>query len=160
MVPGTFCQLYVQIVFAVRGRENLIASSWRKRLHEYIAAIIRAKNQKSIIVNGTADHIHIFVGFKPTCSIADLVRDIKNNSTKFINDEKFLKGKFSWQEGYGAFTYAHSQVESVFNYILNQEEHHRKSSFKEEYLAMLSKFQIVYDKRFLCDWIENGNGSD
>lgn len=116
-MAGTFSQIYIQIVFAVKGRENLIGYKWNKDLHKYIAGIINGKNQKSIIVNGMPDHIHAFVGLKPAMSISDLVRDIKNNSSNLINDNKLLKGKFSWQDGYGAFSYAHSQISNVYNYF-------------------------------------------
>lgn len=153
-MANTFSQIYIQIVFAVKGRQNLIHRNWQEELNRYIAGIIRSKEQKSIIVNGIEDHIHCFVGLSPTQSIADLVRDIKSNSSKFINEKKILTGKFQWQEGYGAFSYSHSQIENVYNYILNQEEHHKKKSFKEEYLDFLNKFQIEYDERYIFDWIE------
>jgi len=107
-MPGTFSQLYVQLVFAVKGRDNVIQKGWKDELHKYIGGIIRGKDQKPIIVNGMPDHIHAFVGLRPSMAISDLVRDIKNNSSNFINDSKLVKGKFSWQEGYGAFSYAHS----------------------------------------------------
>lgn len=153
-MPGTFSQIYIQIVFAVKGRQNLIGKEWKDELHKYISGIITNKGQKSIIVNGVADHVHIFVGLKPATAISDLVRDIKNNSSNFINDKKFVKGKFSWQEGYGAFSYAHSQIENVYQYIANQEEHHKKKSFKEEYLDFLQKFEIDYNEKYLFDWVE------
>lgn len=105
-------------------------------------------------MNGVADHVHVFVGLKPSMNISDLVRDIKNNSSKFINEQKFLKGKFSWQEGYGAFSYAHSQIENVYQYILKQEEHHKKKTFKEEYLDFLQKFEIEYNEKYLFEWLE------
>ncbi len=153
-MAGTFSQLYIQTVFAVKGRENLIDKKWRDELCKYISGIIKGKNQKSIIVNGVADHIHCFVGLKPSMSISDLMRDIKNNSSKFINDKGFVKGKFSWQEGYGAFSYSHSQIEQVYNYILNQELHHQKKTFKEEYLEFLTKYEIDYKTEYLFDWLE------
>src|SRR5690606_28633825 len=109
---------------AVKGRENLISKTWNDNLYKYIAGIIKGKEQKPIIVNGMPDHIHAFIGLKPAMPISDLVRDIKNNSSKFINEHKLVKGKFSWQEGYGVFLYSHSQIESVYNYILKQDEHH------------------------------------
>jgi REP element-mobilizing transposase RayT len=133
-MAGTYSQIYIQVVFAVKGRENLIHKSWRDELHKYISGIITAKQQKSIIVNGVSDHVHCFIGLKPGMAISDLVRDIKNNSSKFINEKGFVKGKFQWQEGYGAFSYAYSQIEKVYNYILNQETHHQKKTFKDEYL--------------------------
>jgi len=153
-MAGTFSQIYIQIVFAPKGRENLIGNKWKDELYKYISGIITNKGQKSIIINGASDHIHVFVGLKPSISISDLVRDIKNNSTNFINNKRFVKGKFSWQEGYGAFSYAHSQIEQVYNYILNQEEHHHIKTFKEEYLDFLQKFEIEYNQKHLFEWIE------
>jgi REP element-mobilizing transposase RayT len=153
-MAGTYSQIYIQLVFSVKGRENLIAKSWKDDLHKYMAGIIKGKEQKSIIVNGMPDHIHAFVGLKPSMSIADLVRDVKNNSSNFINDSKFVKSKFSWQEGYGAFSYSHSHIENVYNYILNQETHHQKKTFKEEYLELLQKFEIEYNDKYLFDWAE------
>ncbi len=153
-MASTKTQIYIQYVFAVKGRENLLQKPWRDEVFKYMAGIIQGKNQKPIIVNGVADHVHVFVGLRPAMSISDLVRDIKNNSSNFINDHKFVKGKFSWQEGYGAFSYAHSQLNEVYQYIINQEEHHHKKSFKEEYLNFLQKFDIKYDERYLFDWME------
>ncbi|HAO22115.1 MAG TPA: IS200/IS605 family transposase [Desulfobacteraceae bacterium] len=153
-MAGTFSQIYIQVVFAVKGRENLIGKSWKDELHKYIAGIIKGKEQKPIIVNGMPDHIHAFIGLRPSMAISDLVRDIKNNSSNFINKMKFVRGKFSWQEGYGAFSYAHSQIDNVYKYIMNQEEHHRKNTFREEYLNFLKKFEIEHEERFLFEWIE------
>jgi len=153
-MAGTFTQLYIQVVFAVKGRENLIDKKWKQDLHKYMAGIINRKDQKSIIVNGMADHIHLLIGLRPSMAISDLVRDIKNNSCNFINDKKFVKGKFSWQEGYGAFSYSHSQLNNVYQYILNQEEHHKKKSFKQEYLEFLDEFGIEHNDKYLFDWIE------
>ncbi|MBU0473968.1 MAG: IS200/IS605 family transposase [Bacteroidetes bacterium] len=153
-MSGTYSQIYIQIVFAVKGRENLISQNWKYELNKYIAGIIKGKNQKPIIVNGMSDHIHAFVGLKPSMKISDLVRDIKNNSTNFINENKFVRGKFFWQEGYGAFSYSHSQIGNVYNYILNQEEHHKKETFREEYLNFLKKYEIEFDEKYLFDWIQ------
>ncbi len=151
-MSGTFSQIYIQTVFAVKGRENLLQKEWRTDLFKYISGIIKGKNQKPIIVTGVSDHVHTFIGLKPSMSISDLVRDIKNNYSNYINDNKLVKGKFCWQEGYGAFSYSHSHIENVYNYILNQEEHHRKVSFKEEYLDFLKKFE--HDEKYLFDWID------
>lgn len=151
-MAGTYSQIFIQIVFAVKGRENLIADSWKEELFKYISGIITKKGHKSIIFNGVKDHIHIFVGLKPSMSISDLVRDIKNNSSNFINEKKYVKGKFSWQEGFGAFSYSNSQVEIVYQYILNQEKHHIKTTFKEEYHEFLNEFKIDYDEKYLFDW--------
>ena len=153
-MAGTFSQLYIHIVFAVKGRENLIGNTWKDDLHKYIAGIIKGKNQKPIIINGMPDHIHCFIGLKPTIAISDLVRDIKNNSSKFINDKKLVRGKFSWQEGYGAFSYSHSHIQDVYNYILNQKDHHKRKTFKEEYLELMKKFEIDYNENYLFKWID------
>jgi REP element-mobilizing transposase RayT len=153
-MPGTFHQLYIQVVFAVQGRENLISNKWNKELHKYIAGIIKGKEQKSIIVNGMPDHIHAFIGLRPAMAISDLVRDIKNNSSNFINDHKWVKGKFSWQEGYGAFSYSHSHIGNVYQYILNQENHHKKKTFKQEYLEFLKKFEVNYNEKYLFEWYD------
>ncbi len=153
-MAGTFSQLYIQVVFAVQGRQNLIAESWKDDLHKYIAGIIKGKDQKPIIVNGMPDHIHAFFGLRPSKAISDIVREIKNNSTNFINDNKFIKGKFSWQEGYGAFSYSRSQLDTVYKYILNQAEHHQKKTFKQEYIELLKEFEIEFDEKYLFNWIE------
>jgi putative transposase len=138
-MAGTFSQLYIQIVFAVKGRESLIAKEYKDEVWKYMGGIIKGKGQKPIIVSGMADHVHVFVGIKPTIVISDLVRDIKNNSTNFINGKNWVQGKFSWQDGYGAFSYGHSQLDRVYQYILNQEEHHKKQPFKEEYMELLKR---------------------
>lgn len=124
---------------------------WRQDVFKYISGIITAKGHKSIIVNGVSDHVHIFVGLKPVMSLSDLVRDIKNNSTNFINEKNYLKKKFSWQEGYGAFSYAHSQVNSVYSYILNQEQHHGERSSEDEYINLLQTFEVSYNEKYVFD---------
>jgi REP element-mobilizing transposase RayT len=153
-MAGTFSQIYIHYVFTVNGRENLLQKPWREEVFKYIAGIIKGKNQKPIIVNGVADHVHVFVGLKPTMRISDLIRDIKNNSSNFINEKRFLRGKFSWQEGYGTFSLAHSQLNDAYQYILNQEEHHHKKTFKKEYLELLRKYEIEYNERYLFDWLD------
>ena len=152
-MAGTFSQIYIQYVFAVRGRENLLQKTWREEVFKYISGIIKGKGQKPIIVNGVSNHVHVFVGLKPALSVSELVRDIKNNSSNFINKQKFVRGKFSWQEGYGAFSYSHSQIDDVYQYILNQEKHHKKRTFKEEYLEFLKRFEIEHDEKYLFDWV-------
>ena len=127
---------------------------WRDEVFKYMAGIIKGKNQKPIIVNGVEDHVHVFVGLKPAMSISDLIRDVKNNTSNFINEQKFVKGKFAWQEGYGAFSYAHSQIGNVYQYIANQEEHHRKKTFKEEYIEFLQAFEVEYDEKYLFEWLD------
>lgn len=153
-MAGTYSQVYIQVVFAVKGRANLIHKSWKDELYKYISGTITAKEQKSIIVNGMPDHIHVFIGLRPSMAISDLVRDIKNNSSKFINERKLVQGKFSWQEGYGVFSYSHSHIEAVYNYILNQEIHHQKKTFKEEYFEMLEKFEIKFNENYVFEWID------
>ncbi|MBK7037675.1 MAG: IS200/IS605 family transposase [Bacteroidetes bacterium] len=150
----TFSQIYIQVVFAVQGRQNLIQKSWKDELHKYISGIITEKNQKSIIVNGMPDHIHAFIGLKPSMALSDVVREMKNNSSNFINDQKFVDGKFSWQKGYGAFSYSHSQISNVYDYILNQEQHHQSKKFREEYIELLKSFQIEFEERNLFQWID------
>ena len=153
-MAGTFTQVYIQYVFAVKGRKNLLQKPWREEVFKYMSGIIKSKNQKSIIVNGVADHVHVFVGLKPTMKISDLVRDVKNNSSKFINEQNYLRTKFSWQEGYGAFSYAHSQIERVYRYIANQEQHHKKKTFREEYNEILKRFEVEHNEKYLFDWLE------
>lgn len=157
MKPGTFTQMYTQLVFAVKSREAALHNTIRKRVFEYMSGIITTMGHKSIIINGTSNHVHIFIGMHPDKSISDTVHDVKRSTTLFINKERLCPGRFSWQEGYGGFTYSQSQIKNVYNYILNQEEHHKKRTFKEEYIQFLRKFEVEYDERFLFDfWEENG----
>lgn len=153
-MPGTFSQIYIQIVFAVKGRQSLIQSSFEEELHKYISGIITAKEQKSLAVNGMPDHVHVLVGLKPSMRISDLVRDIKNNSTNFINDRGWLRNHFSWQEGYGAFSYSESQYGKVIDYIKNQKQHHQKTTFKQEYLSFLKKFNVPFEERYLFEFFD------
>ena len=153
-MANTYSQIIVQFVFAVKSRDNLISSKNREELEKYISGIIENKGQKMLAIYAMPDHIHILVGMKPNISISDLVRDIKSNSSRFINESKWLKGKFSWQEGFGAFSYSKSHLDNVVKYILNQEEHHKKKKFKDEYLEFLDKFEIEYKDEYLFDWID------
>mgnify|MGYP000869512629 CR=1 FL=1 len=143
-MPGTFSQIYIQVVFAVKGRESLIDTSWEEELYKYIAGIVRNKEQKLIAINGMPDHIHILIGLRPSCCLSDLVREIKKSSNDFIKEKKFTKHKFQWQEGYGAFSYSHSALNNVVAYIENQKEHHKKQSFRAEYLEFLKKFEVEF----------------
>ncbi|MBK7889005.1 MAG: IS200/IS605 family transposase [Bacteroidetes bacterium] len=153
-MANTYSQIYIQVVFTVSARKNLIKKEWKDELNKYISGIIEGNGQKSIIVNGMPDHIHAFIGLKPSMAISNLVRDIKACSTNFINDRNYIQGKFSWQEGFGAFSYNHSQIERVYNYILNQELHHKNIKFREEYLNLLHEHNILHDKKYLFNWIE------
>ncbi|MCO5231438.1 MAG: IS200/IS605 family transposase, partial [Chitinophagales bacterium] len=152
-MSGTFSQIYIQIVFAVKGRESLIHTSWEEELYKYITGIIRNKGQKLLAINGMPDHIHILIGMKPTCCLSDLVREIKKSSNEFIKDKGFIKYKFNWQEGYGAFSYSQSALDNVIAYIENQKQHHTTKTFKQEYIEFLEKFKIEYKDEYLFDWI-------
>ena len=153
-MPNTFSQIYIQVVFAVKGRESLILSSWEEELYKYITGIIQNKEQKMLAINGMPDHIHFFIGMKPNCNLSDLVREIKKSTNLFINEKKFSRFKFQWQEGYGAFSYSHSALDNVISYINNQKEHHKKITFKDEYKDFLKKFNVDYKDEYLFEWIE------
>jgi REP element-mobilizing transposase RayT len=148
-MADTYSQLYIQIVFAVKGRQNLISKKWKDEMYKYITGIITNQKQKLIAINGMPDHIHILVGIKPNISLSDLVRDIKSSSSKFINEQKWINGKFEWQNGFGAFSYGHSQLTNVIKYIENQEEHHKTKTFKEEYIAFLKLFNIDFKDEYI-----------
>lgn len=148
-MADTYSKLYIQIVFAVKGRQNLISKKWKDEIYKYITGIVSNQKQKLIAINGMPDHIHILVGIKPNISLSDLVRDIKSSSSKFINEQKLINGKFEWQKGFGAFSYGHSQLSNVIKYIENQEEHHKSRTFKEEYIAFLKLFDIDFKDEYI-----------
>ncbi|KAF2515496.1 IS200/IS605 family transposase [Flavobacterium zhairuonense] len=152
-MANTYSQLYVHIVFAIKGRQNLISKSWKDEVYKYITGIITNKEQKLIAINGMSDHVHILMGMKPDKSLSDLVRDIKANSSKFINDKRWINGKFEWQGGFGAFSYSHSQLTNVIKYIENQEEHHKTKTFKEEYIEFLKLFNVDFKNEYVFDEI-------
>ncbi|HUH73906.1 MAG TPA: IS200/IS605 family transposase [Chitinophagales bacterium] len=153
-MPNTYTQIYIQIVFAVKGRQNFISKNKREELHKYITGIVQNRDQKMLAIFAMPDHVHILLGMKPDISISNLVRDIKAGSSKYINDNNWIMGKFNWQEGYGAFSYAKSQIDYVVKYILNQEEHHKAKTFKKEYIDMLERYEIEYNEKYLFEWIE------
>ncbi|MBS4039176.1 MAG: IS200/IS605 family transposase [Flavobacteriales bacterium] len=153
-MSSTFSQLYIQIVFAVKGRQSLIQPSWEEELYKYITGIVQNKGQKMLAINGIPDHIHLLIGMKPSCCLSDLVREIKKASNNYINEKRFCPYKFEWQEGYGAFSYSHSALYYVIGYIANQKEHHRTKTFREEYVDFLKKFEVEYKEEYLFDWIE------
>lgn len=153
-MANTYSQIYIQIVFAVAGRENLISAARREELHKYISGIVDRRGQKMLSIFCMPDHAHILVGMRPSISVSDLTRDIKAGSSNFINDKRWVRGHFNWQEGFGAFSYSRSQIDSVCKYILNQEEHHKRKSFKREYIGFLKKFEVEYDDDYLFDWID------
>jgi REP element-mobilizing transposase RayT len=150
-MANTYSQLYVQVVFAVKGRQNLISNTWKDELFKYITGIVTNEGQKLIAINGVSDHIHILIGIKPNKALSDLVRDIKANSSRFINEKAWVNGKFEWQTGFGAFSYSHSNLTNVIRYIQNQEEHHKAKTFKEEYVAFLEAFDVDYKTEFIFD---------
>jgi len=154
MKPGAFTQLYVHIVFAVKYRERLLTKEMRDELFKYISGIITNRKHKVIIINGMADHIHILIGLNPNDKISDLIACIKRESSFFINDKKWFRGKFHWQDGYGAFSYGRSQLDDVYKYIANQETHHKKQTFREEYVELLKRFEIKFDEKYLFDFFE------
>ena len=148
-MANTYTQIHLQFVFAVKYRNGLIHASFKEELYKYISGIIKENNHKLLAINGMPDHLHIFIGMRPSQSISDLLQDIKGSSSKWINEKKFLKVKFEWQEGYGTFSYSKLHVNNVISYIQNQENHHKKETFREEYLKFLKVFEIEYDERYI-----------
>jgi REP element-mobilizing transposase RayT len=153
-MANTFSQIYIQTVFAVENRQSLIKPEFKEELYKYITGIVRNQGQKLIAINGMPDHVHILIGLRPTMALASLVRDIKSDSATFINERKLVHGRFNWQEGYGAFSYGHSQLSTVIRYIQTQEKHHKKHSFTNEYMTLLRKFDIAFDDRYVFKFIE------
>jgi REP element-mobilizing transposase RayT len=148
-MANTYHQIYLQTLFAVKYRNAVIEKAWSKQLHAVIGNLVNEAHCKTIIVNGVEDHIHCFVGLKPVVSISELMKTVKAKSSKYINDHSLTKSRFEWQEGYGVFSYSQSQVDKVFNYIQNQEAHHTKQNFRDEYLDFLKKFKIEYDEQYI-----------
>jgi REP element-mobilizing transposase RayT len=153
-MPGTFSQIYIQVVFAVRGRNSLIQPVWEEQLYKYITGIVQNKGQKMLAINGMPDHIHFLIGIKPVCCLSDLVREVKKSSNDFIKEKHFSNFNFNWQEGYGAFSYSHRDLDNVIGYINNQKQHHKKQSFREEYMAFLNEYQIEFKDEYLFEWID------
>ncbi len=153
-MANTYTQVHIHTVFSVRNRECIIRDQWKDELYKYITGIMRNHNHKLLAINGMPDHIHILFGMRPIQSLSDLLQDVKGNSSKWINDKKFVKGKFSWQEGYGAFSYSKSQLPQVIKYIEGQEKHHIKKTFIEEYKEFLDTFDVEYDKRYIFETVE------
>lgn len=153
-MANTFSQIYIQTVFAVENRQSLITQDFKEDLYKYITGIVQNQGQKLIAINGMPDHLHILIGLRPAMALADLVREIKADSTNFINKEKFVRGRFNWQEGYGAFSYGHSQLNAIIRYIQNQERHHERRSFENEYMTLLRKFDIAFDEKYVFEFIE------
>jgi putative transposase len=153
-MANTFSQIYIQTVFAVSNRQSLIKPRFKEELYKYITGIVKNQGQKPIAINGVADHLHMLIGLRPAKALADLIQEVKADSANFINRKTWVRGRFSWQEGYGAFSYGHSQLDTIIHYIRNQEEHHKKSSFRSEYLTLLRKFDIAFEEKYVFEFIE------
>ena len=155
MKPGVFTQIYIQLVFSPKYRDRLLRKEIKGELFSYISGIIKNRKHKSIIINGVHDHVHILIGANPNDKISDLVACIKRDSSFFINSQKWYRGKFYWQDGYGAFSYGRSQLDRIFKYIQDQEAHHKKRTFREEYLELLEKFEIEFNNNYLFEFFDN-----
>jgi putative transposase len=148
-MANTFTQIHIHAVFAVKNRESIIQHSWKDELYKYITGIVQKNGHKMLSINGMPDHLHVLFGLRPSQSLSDLMQDVKGSSSKWINEKGFVRGKFFWQEGYGAFSYSRSDLANVIRYINNQQVHHQKRSFLDEYIDLLEEFEIEYDKRFV-----------
>jgi REP element-mobilizing transposase RayT len=153
-MANTYSQIYIHVIFAVQARQGLIRSEFKDELQKYMTGIVTNNGQKLIAINNMPDHFHILVGLKPDMALSDLVRDVKAGSSGFINERGWVQGRFAWQEGFGAFSYSHSQLTSVIRYIQNQERHHARKSFRDEYRDFLKKFNVPYDERYIFKVIE------
>lgn len=154
-MANTYSQITIQLIFAVKSRDAMILPAFKERLYKYITGIVTNQKQKMLAINGTHNHIHMLLGISPDIRISDLVRDIKSDSSLFINENKLSRFRFYWQEGFGAFSYSKEQRDSVIKYIMNQEEHHRKRTFREEYIELLKQFDVEYDVKYLFDFFDN-----
>lgn len=151
-MANTYSQINIHCVFAVKGRGNFITKDFRDDLHKYMSGVLKNDNAFPLAVGGWLDHVHVFFELHPNSRISDLMRDLKSVSSRWINDNKFVKGKFNWQDGYGTFSYSRSQRNNVIKYIMNQEQHHKKITFKEEYLEMLKNFKIEFKDEYLFEF--------
>jgi len=154
-MANTYTQIHIHAVFTVQNRDSIILCNWKDELYKYISGILQNNSHKLLAINGMSDHIHILFGFRPSQSLSDLMQDIKANSSKWINEKKFIRAKFSWQEGYGAFSYTKADLPKIIRYIQDQKEHHKRKTFLEEYLELLKEFDIEYDERFVFKPIGN-----
>jgi putative transposase len=154
IMANTYTQIHIQVVFAVQNRESLIQKNWKDELYKYITAIIQNHDHKVLQINGMPDHVHILIGMRPNQSLSDLIKLVKQDSSKWINNKGFINGKFSWQSGYGAFSYSKVQLPRVVKYFQNQEEHHKTRSFREEYLALLRTHEVDYEEHYILKQIE------
>ena len=152
-MANTYTQIYLQLIFTAYGRENLLPVKHKDELQKFTTGIVQNRKHKLLAINFTRDHVHILIGYNPSQSLPDLMRDIKASTSKFINERKWLSGKFQWQNGYGAFSYSRPQLDNVIKYINNQDEHHKTITFRNEYLKLLDEFDVKYDPDYLFDWI-------
>lgn len=148
-MPNTYTQIHLQLIFAVQNRESLIEKTWKDELYKYLTGIIQHAGHKMIIVNGMPDHLHVVIGMRPIQSLSELMKHLKGDSSKWINEKRFVKGHFQWQEGYGAFSYSRSQLPVLIRYVENQESHHQTKTFLEEYKEFLDKFEVPYEEQYL-----------
>jgi putative transposase len=155
-MANTYTQIHIHSVFTVQHRDGIIHNKWKDDLYKYITGIIQARDHKLLAIGGMSDHIHILFGFRPRQSLSDLMQEIKRGSANWINENRFIRGKFYWQEGYGAFSYSRNDLPNVIRYIQNQKEHHKKITFMEEYVALLKEFEIEYDLRYIFKPVEVG----
>jgi len=154
MKPNTYSQIYIQLVFAVKNRDALLKQNFSSRIFEYMSGILTNLKHKTIIINGTSNHVHVFLGMNPAISLSDTVHELKRGSSLFINENKLCNSPFAWQEGYGGFSYSKSHIQNVYDYIYNQELHHKKKTFRDEYLDFLKKYEIEYNEKFLFDFMD------
>ena len=148
-MANTYTQIYIHVVFAVEGRQYLLPRERNDELQKYITGIVTAQRHKLIAINNEPDHLHMLLGVRPDAALSNLVREIKASSSKFINERHWFAGRFSWQEGFGAFSCSRSQLGAVIRYIENQQEHHGRRSFRDEYIRLLQKFRIEFDERYI-----------
>jgi REP element-mobilizing transposase RayT len=153
-MASTFSQIYLQFVWAVKGRQSLVSPKNKEEIHKYITGLVEKRGVKMLAINCMPDHIHLFVGFRPVISISDFIKEIKVESNQFINNKKWIKEQFAWQEGYGVFSYSHSHIDRVVKYVLGQEAHHYKKKFKDEYPDLLKKFDIPFEEKYLFDFMD------
>ena len=153
-MANTYTQIYIHVIFAVSQRQSLIDAKHNDELQKYVTGIISGQNQKLIAINNMPDHVHLLIGLRPDLSLSDLIRDVKANSSKFINEKRWCAGKFSWQEGFGAFSYSRSQLGDVIRYIENQQKHHATKTFGEEYVELLERFEVEYDARYIFNTVD------
>jgi REP element-mobilizing transposase RayT len=153
-MANTYTQIHIHSIFAVQNRQSLIRPAWEIELYKYITGIVQFQGHKLLQINGMPDHVHLLIGMRPVQSLSELIQQIKQDSSKWINSNRLADGRFSWQEGFGAFSHPKSQVNKVIAYIQNQKEHHKKKSFREEYLEFLEKWEVDYDERYIFKPIE------